>query len=95
MILRAEWQGILDTETKRWSSMLYDDLIAELRDVQAYEVEVDSKQYQVEVQLLESTNAYVHVQVGVDDGSLPGSIVPLTQSFIRQKGGGAASEVHL
>jgi hypothetical protein len=48
MIPRAEWQGILDSETKRWSSMLYDDLVAELRDVRAYAIEVDSKQYQVE-----------------------------------------------
>jgi hypothetical protein len=93
---RAEWQAVLDDEVKRWSSLSWERLVAELRDVRAYEVEVDSKQYQVEVELLENTNAYVHVQVGVDDGSLPWSIVPLTQSFIRQKGsGGAASEVHL
>ena len=85
MIPRAEWQWILDSETKCWSSMLYDDLVAELRDVRAYEVEVGSKQYQVEVQLLESTNAYVHVLVAVDDGSLPWSIVPLTKTFICQK----------
>jgi hypothetical protein len=82
---RAEWQEVLDAETERWSSMSCEHLIAELHDVQAYVVEVDSKQYQVEVQLLENTNAYVHVLVAVDDGSLPWSIVPLTRSFIRQK----------
>jgi len=86
MSRRAEWQGVLDAETKRWSSMSCEHLIAELHDVRAYEVEVDSKQYQVEVQLLENTNAYVHVLVAVDDGSLPWSIAPLTQSFICQKG---------
>ena len=85
MSRRAEWQVVLDSETKRWSSMSCDHLIAALRDVRAYEIEVDSKQYQVEVQLLENTNAYVHVQVAVDDGSLPGSIMPWTQSFICQK----------
>jgi hypothetical protein len=90
MIPRTEWQGILDAETKRWSSMSCDHLIAALRDVRAYEIEVDSKQYQVEVQLLENTNAYVHVQVVVDDGSLPGSIVPLTKSFICQKSAASA-----
>ena len=87
---RTEWQGILDAETKRWSSMSCDHLIAALRDVRAYEIEVDSKQYQVEVQLLENTNAYVHVQVVVDDGSLPGSIVPLPKSFICQKSAASA-----
>jgi hypothetical protein len=90
MIPRAEWQRILNAETTRWSSMSCEDLIAELHDVQAYVVEVDSKQYQVEVQLLENTNAYVHVLVAVDDGSLPSSIVPLTRSFIRQKSAASA-----
>jgi len=46
-------------------------LITELHDVRAYVVEVESKKYQVEVELLENTEAYVHVLVGVDDGSLP------------------------
>jgi len=82
---QAEWQGVLDAETKWWSSMSCERLIAELHDVRAYVVEVDSKRYQVEVELMEHTNAYVHVQVGVDDGSFPGSIVPLTKSFICQK----------
>jgi hypothetical protein len=58
---RAEWQAVLDDEVKRWSSLSWERLVAELRDVRAYEVEVDSKQYQVEVELLENTNAYVHV----------------------------------
>jgi hypothetical protein len=85
MSRRAEWQVVLDAETERWLSMSCEHLIAELHDVQAYVVEVDSKQYQVEVQLLENANAYVHVLVAVDDGSLPWSIVPLTRNFIRQK----------
>ena len=85
MSRRAEWRRVLDAETNRWSSMSCECLIAELHEVRAYEVEVDSKQYQVEVQLMENTNAYVLVLVGVDDGSLPWSIVPLTKSFICQK----------
>jgi len=35
--------------------MSCEHLIAELYEVRAYEVEVESKQYQVEVQLLENT----------------------------------------
>jgi hypothetical protein len=66
MSQRAEWQRVLDTETRRWSKMSCEQLIAELGDVRAYEVEFESKLYQVEVQLLENTCAYVHVFVAVD-----------------------------
>jgi hypothetical protein len=89
MSRRAEWQKVLDAEIRHWSSMSCEQLIAELHDVRAYQVEVESKQYQVEVQLLENTNDYVHVLVGVDDGSLPASFAPLTQSFICPKGDAA------
>jgi hypothetical protein len=86
MSRRTEWQKVLDIEIRHWSSMSCKRLIAELHDLRAYQVEVDSKQYQVEVQLLENTNEYVHVLVGVDEGSLPASFAPLTQSFICQTG---------
>jgi hypothetical protein len=82
---RAEWQKVLDAEVARWSGMPWEQLVTELHEVRAYQVEVESKQYQVEVQLLENAADYVHVAVSVDDGSLPRSIVPLTHSFIRQK----------
>ncbi len=62
-----------------------EQLIRELRDQQVYEVEFDSKSYQVEVELLENTAKYVQVGVAVDDGSLPTSIHPLSSSFIRHK----------
>jgi hypothetical protein len=57
-----------------------------LSDLQAYEVELDSKQYQVEVEILENTDGYIHVMVAVDDGSLPASISRLTHTFLRAKG---------
>jgi hypothetical protein len=87
---RAEWQAVLDDEIKRWSSMSCERLIAELHDARAYVVEVDSKQYEIELQLMENTNAYVHVLVAVDDGSLPWSMVPLTKIFICQKSAASA-----
>jgi len=65
--------------------MSYSELVSELRDLQAYEVEFDSKKYQVEVELLENTDQYINVVVAVDDGSLPASISPLTRNFVRQK----------
>ena len=76
---------MLDSEVRRWSALAWEQLISELQDLQAYEVELDSKKYQVEVELVENTDKYVHVMVAVDDGSLPASISPLTHTFIRSK----------
>ena len=85
MSRREEWQKVLDSEVKRWSAMSCGQLVSELHEVQAYEVELDSKQYQVEVELLENSEKYLQVMVAVDDGSLPASISPLTRTFICQK----------
>jgi hypothetical protein len=85
MSRRAEWQVILEAETRHWSAMTCEQLIAELHEEHVYSVEVESKRYQVEVQLLENTNEYVHVAVSIDDGSLPWSIVPLSNSFVLKK----------
>ena len=65
--------------------MSYDQLVSDLRDLQAYEVEFDSKTYQVEVEILEYADNYVHVMVAVDDGSLPVSISPSAHTFICQR----------
>jgi hypothetical protein len=35
--------------------------------------------------MLENTDKYVHVCVDMDDGSIPASFRPLSQSFIRAK----------
>jgi len=85
MTRREQWRPVLDVEVKKWSTKSCAELIAELRDVEAYQVEVDGKEYQVEVQLLENTDKYVHVCVDVDDGSIPASFRPLSESFIREK----------
>ena len=82
---REQWLPVLDAEVKRWSAKSCADLIAELRDVAVYQVEVDGKKYTVEVQLLENADKYVHVGVDVDDGSVPASFRPLSSSFIREK----------
>jgi len=85
MSRREQWRPVLDAEVKKWSSKSCADLVGALLDVQAYEVEFDGKKYQVEVQLLENTDKYVHVGVDVDDGSIPASFRPLSKSFIREK----------
>ena len=85
--IRDQWAPVLDVETKLWSAKSCEQLIRDLTDVQAYEVAHESKQYQVEVELLENTPKYVHVMVSVDDGSLPASIRPLSTTFLRYKDG--------
>jgi hypothetical protein len=78
---RKAWLEVLAAETRRWSSMSSGELLSKLHDVQSYEVERDSKKYQVEVELLEDTDTYVHVMVAIDDGLLPASISPVTATF--------------
>jgi DNA relaxase NicK len=70
---------------KRWYAKSSEQLLAELGDVQAYEIEFENKTYQVEVEVLENTEKYVHVMVAVDDASLSGALRPLSTSFIREK----------
>jgi hypothetical protein len=84
---RAQWRKVLDAKTERWQEKSCDQLLDELHEheEQNYQIVVDSKRYQVEVQLLEDTNEYVHVALGVDDGSFPWSISPATRAFIKQK----------
>jgi hypothetical protein len=82
---RKEWQKVLHSEMSRWSAMSWEQLISELRDVQIYEVERDSETYQVEVELLENTERYLHVMVAVDDDNLPASLRPVTETFICKK----------
>jgi hypothetical protein len=82
---REQWRPLLEAEVKRWSAKPYEQLIAELPDEQVYEVDLHGRSHQVEVQILENTETYVHVVVSVDDGSLPASLSPLSVSFIRHK----------
>jgi len=82
---RDQWRTVLDFEVRRWVDAPYEQLVSALRNEHAYEVEFDSKKYQVEIEILENTEEYVHVMVAVDDGHLPASILPVTYSFIRNK----------
>ena len=76
---RKEYTPVLDREIARWSAKSCQQLLSELGEGHTvYEVEFESARYQVEVELLENTPTYLHVAVAVDDGSLPASIVPLS-----------------
>ncbi|HXE09115.1 MAG TPA: hypothetical protein VN612_14535 [Acidobacteriaceae bacterium] len=82
---RAKWAPVLGAEVTRWSGKPCEQLIDELRESQAYQIEVESKLYQFEVLLVENTSDYVHVTISVDDGRLPESMFPLTEGFIKEK----------
>jgi hypothetical protein len=82
MTRREQWRRVLDIEVRRWSAMTPEQLASALAVERVYEVELDSGTYQVEIEILESTDEYFHVMVAVDDGSIPASIAPEAQSFI-------------
>ena len=85
MARREQWRRVLDIEVQRWSAMTPEQLASALDEEQVYEVDLDSKNYQVEVELLQNTEEYLHVMVAVDDGSLPASMLPEIDSFICYK----------
>ena len=85
MTRREQWHHVLEAEFKCWSDKSTEQLLSELRDERVYQLTFDSKEYNVEVHLLENTDQYLHVSVSVDDGTLPASLSPLNKSFIRKK----------
>jgi hypothetical protein len=66
---RDEWRPVLETEMMKWSAMSCAQVVSKLPDSECYEVEFGSKKYQVEVELLENTERYIHVGLSVDDGA--------------------------
>jgi hypothetical protein len=82
---REQWRKVLEAEMQRWSALSCDELVSRLGKTDAYEIEMDSRKYQVEIEMLENTAEYVHVAISVDDGSLPASLLPVTDSFITKR----------
>ena len=86
MTRRQEWDRVLTEELERWAAKPWPQVLADIEDGNvAYEVIWDSKTYQVEADLLENIQEYLHVSIAVDDGSLPESICPAFRSFICKK----------
>ena len=85
MSRREQWRSVLQTELSRWSSLPFDDVLAELRNRGVYEVVAEAQRYQVEVELLEDTPEYLSLSIAVDDGTLPASILPECENFIVRK----------
>jgi len=90
MTRREQWRKVLNAEIHRWSCLPYDQLISQLKTTEVYEVEHDFKKYQIEIEVLEDKENYVHIAISVDDGNLPASLLPATDSFICKKPGTSA-----
>jgi hypothetical protein len=87
---RDEWRPILESEIKTWSAMSPEQILSRLPTRnECHEREFNGKKYQVEVDVLENTEEYVHVSVSVDDGTLPASLSPVSSSFICTKASGS------
>jgi hypothetical protein len=82
---REGCRPVLEAQVRRWSQIPWEQLPGLLQDSQAYEVTFGTKKYQVEVALLDDTDAHIHFSVAVDDGVLPRAMLPLSQSVVLSK----------
>lgn len=58
MSVHDQWRKVLDAELRHCSAKPCDQLMAEPADTNSYEVQFESKPYQVEVELLENTHLH-------------------------------------
>lgn len=86
MASRTRLQAHLRRETDEWAAKSFETLRAELRDVVAYERGGGDDAYQVEVQLLEDEEEYLHVGLAVDDGGWR-AFAPFCSSFLVYRDG--------
>ena len=82
---KSEIAKVLDREILRWSEMPIRKLIADLNEPRAYEVEDESGRYQMEAQLLENTESYLHLMLSAHDGTLRRFVLPVTKTIIIDK----------
>lgn len=82
---RDQLKECLRREVEMWSAKAFGTLVAELAEIAAYQVE-GPEPYQVEVQLLEENEEYVHVSIAVDDGGL-NALAPPCASFLVYRDG--------
>ena len=61
------------------------EAIARLEQPTVYEIEIQQKKYQVEVELLRDTGNHLEIMIAVDDGVLPRSLRTLTQIVSRER----------
>lgn len=79
MTRQDERRPVLEAEVKRWSAMSTKQLLAELKDAQAYPVEVESSSTPME--LLENTARHIHVARQWTTGQPPGIFPSIEPQF--------------
>ena len=85
---KEDLRKLLDAEVASWAEKPFEQLIAELDDVVAYgRNEGDAAFHQFEIMPLERKDAYIHVSVSIDDGTLWRSFSPLSRDFIVYRDG--------
>ncbi len=84
--MAAELREVLHLERAKFAAKPF-EVLASLPDPTVYDILHDDKEYNVEVQLLEKKEEYLHVCISVSDGSFIRSCVPLTASFITHRDG--------
>ncbi len=77
---------VLLEEKEKYIKKSFEEL-SQIKESITYECGKGDNWYQVEVQLLENLDEYVHVSIAVDDGGFLRSLSPYTDSFIKYKNG--------
>jgi hypothetical protein len=80
-----EGRAVLEAAVRRWSRIPWDQIVGLLQDSQPYQVTFETRKYQVDVELLENTDAHIGLSVTVNDGASSQSTPPLSQIVIVSK----------
>ena len=81
MIKKRRLKKILFKEREKYISKSFEDL-SKITEPIVYECSSGKSCYQVEVQLIEKNEEYIHVSIAIDDKSLIRAIFPFSTSFI-------------
>ena len=86
---RDRWKSVLRREAELWAALTFEEIVCRLtqRDPYVYDVLLDGCSYQVEVGIVDLNSTSANVVIGVDDGSLPASLVPVTCCLSKRKDG--------
>lgn len=81
---KEELKKALIAEKNKYTSKSFEELVKIQKPI-TYQGGIGDNWYQVEVQILEKTEKYVHLSISVDDGRIPKAILPLCEDFILYK----------
>lgn len=85
--MSRQLKDYLNEEIEKWSRKSYLELREELREPISYYEGTEDERRRIEVYLLESTDDYVHVGIGVDQGGWFRALVPMSYDFLVYKDG--------